>query len=46
MEERAYERDLKLDLLATQRRCGGQGRNLVKCAGELNRRLDQRRALK
>jgi hypothetical protein len=36
----------KPDLLATQRGRGGQGRNLVKCAGKLNRRLDERGALK
>jgi hypothetical protein len=29
-----------------QRGRGGQGGNLVKCAGKLNRRLDQCRALK
>jgi hypothetical protein len=44
MHEWGYERDLKLDLLATQHRSGGQGRNLVKRASELSTRLDQRRA--
>ena len=45
VHERGYERDLKLDLLATQRRRGGQGRDLVKCARELLYGFDQRRAL-
>ena len=44
MDEWGYERDLKPDLLATQRGRGGQGRYLVNCAGKLNRRLDQHRA--
>ena len=35
MEEWGYERDLKLDLFATQCRRGGQGRDLVKGTGEL-----------
>ena len=39
MDERGYERDLKLDLLATQRGRGGQGRDLVKGARELLYRL-------
>ena len=39
------ERDLKLDLLATQRRRGGQGRDLVERARELLRGFNQRRAL-
>ena len=45
MDERGYERDLKLDLLATQRRRGGQGRDLVEGARELLYGFDQRRAL-
>ena len=45
MDEGGYERDLKLDLLATQRGCGGQGRDLIECAGELLCGFDQRRAL-
>ena len=40
-----YERDLKLDLLATQRGRGGQGRDLVERTRELLRSFDQRRAL-
>ena len=35
MHERVYERDLKLDLLATQRGSGGQGRDLGKRTREL-----------
>src|SRR5215469_3822026 len=35
MEKRSYERDLKPDLLTTQRRSGGQGRNLVQSTGDL-----------
>jgi hypothetical protein len=46
MHEWCYKRDLKLDLLATQRRCGWQDRDLVEGAGELRRSFDQRRALK
>ena len=46
MDQWGYERDLKPDLFATQRGRGGQGRNLVKCAGKLNCRLNQCRALK
>ena len=45
MDERGYERDLKLDLLAAQRGRGGQGRDLVERARELLYGLDQRRAL-
>jgi hypothetical protein len=44
MHERGYERDLKLDLFATHRGRGRQGRDLVECAGELRYRLNQRRA--
>ena len=44
MDEWGYERDLKLDLLATQRRRAGQGRDLLEGAGELGRGFDQRRA--
>ena len=40
-----YERDLKLDLLATQRGRGGQGRDLVKRTCELLCGFNQRRAL-
>ena len=35
------QRDLKLDLLATQRRRAGQGRDLIEGAGELGHRLHQ-----
>ena len=35
MHEWSYERDLKLDLFATQRGGVGQGRDLVECAREL-----------
>ena len=45
MDEWGYERDLKLDLLATQRGRGGQGRDLVKGTRELLYGFDQRRAL-
>src|SRR5271166_2987752 len=45
MDEWGYERDLKLDLFATQRWRTGQRRNLIKRVGELSRRLNQRRAL-
>ena len=44
MDEWGDECDLKLDLLATQRGRAGQGRDLVKRAGELGRGFDQRRA--
>ncbi len=44
MHEWGDERDLKLDLLATQRRRAGQGRDLIEGAGELGRGFDQRRA--
>ena len=37
--------DLKLDLLATQRGCCRQRRNLVEGTGELGHRFDQRGAL-
>jgi hypothetical protein len=40
----SYERDLKLDLLSAKSGRGWQGRNLVKCAGELLCSFDQRRA--
>ena len=43
MHEWGDERDLKLDLLATQRRRAGQGRDLIEGAGELGRGFDQRR---
>ena len=39
VDERGYERDLKLDLLAAQGRRAGQGRNLGKRTRELRRRL-------
>ena len=45
MEERGYQRDLKLDLLATQRRRAGQGRDLLERTRELCHGFDQRRAL-
>ena len=45
MDEWSYERDLKLDLLATQRGRGGQGRDLVEGARELLYGFNQRRAL-
>src|SRR6476620_10344826 len=45
MDERGYERDLKLDLFATQRWSCGQGLDLGKCARELLCGFDQRRAL-
>jgi hypothetical protein len=44
MNEWGYERDLKLDLFAAQRRSGRQGRDLRERAVELSSRLDQRRA--
>jgi hypothetical protein len=44
MDERGYERDLQLDLFATQRRSAGQGLNLRQSAGELRHSLHQRRA--
>ena len=44
MDKWVYERDLKLDLLATQRGSGGQGRNLGEGARELLCGLGQRRA--
>ena len=45
MDERRYERDLKLDLFATKRWSGGQGRDLVERTCELLGGFDQRRAL-
>ena len=45
MNEWGYERDLKLDLLATQRWSTGQGRDLVESTGELFCGFNQRRAL-
>src|SRR5262249_36608977 len=45
MDERGYERDLKLDLLATQRGRGGQGRDLIESTGGLRDCLNQRRAI-
>ena len=44
MDERVDERDLKLDLLATQRRRAGQGRDLIESAGQLGYGFYQRRA--
>jgi hypothetical protein len=44
MDQRGYERDLKLDLFATKRARAGQSRNLRKRAGELLCGFDQRRA--
>ena len=43
MHEWGDQRDLKLDLLATQRRRAGQGRDLIEGKGELGRGFDQRR---
>ena len=43
VDERSYERDLKLDLLTTQRRRAGQGRDLHQRPRELGRGFDQRR---
>jgi hypothetical protein len=43
--EWGYERDLKFDLLATQRRSGRQGRDLGKRTRELLCSFNQRRAL-
>ena len=40
-----YERDLELDLFATQRRSGGQGRDLGKCTRKLLYGFDERGAL-
>jgi hypothetical protein len=45
VEEWGYEADLKPDLLATQRRRAGQGRDLLEATSELGRGFDQRRAL-
>ena len=45
MHEWGYERDLKFDLVAPQRRRGGQDRNPVQSAGELRNRFHQGRAL-
>ena len=45
MDERGYQRDLKLDLLAAQRRRGRQRRDLIKRARELLYGFNQRRAL-
>ena len=45
VDERGYERDLKLDLLATQRGRAGQDRDLVERARELRHGFNQRRAL-
>jgi hypothetical protein len=44
MDEWSYERDLMLDLLATQRRSGWQGGNLVESASELRHGFNQCRA--
>src|SRR5215472_4814760 len=46
MDEWGYERDLKLDLLATQGGRAGQGSNLGKRAAKVRCSLYQRRALK
>ena len=45
MEKWGYERDLKLDLFATQRACGGQGGNVAEGARELLCGFNHRRAL-
>ena len=44
MDEWGDERDLKLDLLTTQRRRARQGRDLLEGPGELGRGFSQRRA--
>jgi hypothetical protein len=44
MDEWGYERDLKLDLLAAQRRRARQRRHLVEAPGELGYGFGQRRA--
>jgi hypothetical protein len=46
MEERRYERDLKLDLFATQGGRGGQGRDLVERTRKLLCGFSQRRSLR
>src|SRR4051794_28368987 len=46
VNERSYERDLELDLLATKRRRAWQGRGLLEGPGELGRGFGQRRAIK
>src|SRR5580700_9456728 len=43
MNDRGYERDLQLDLFATQRGRGWQGRDLVEGTCELSYRFNQRR---
>src|ERR1700745_1487081 len=45
MDDWGYERDLKLDLLATQGRRAGQGRDLLEGTGELGRGFRKRRAI-
>jgi hypothetical protein len=45
MDKWSYERDLKSDLLATQRRRVGQGRDLLEGPGELGRGFGQGRAV-
>jgi len=45
MDKWSYERDLKSDPLATQRRRVGQGRDLLEGPGELGRGFGQRRAV-
>ena len=45
MHERGDERDLKPDLLATQRGSGGQGRDLAEGVRELLCGFNQRRTL-
>jgi hypothetical protein len=45
MDERGDERDLKFDLVATQRRRAGQGRDLLERPRELGRGFGQRRAV-
>ena len=42
MEERSYERDLKLDLVAAQCRSAGQDRNFSKRPAKLLCGFDQR----
>src|SRR5262249_11254769 len=44
MEQWGYDRDVKLDLFTTQCRSAGQGRHLVKSAGELRHSFYERGA--
>src|SRR3954470_16934992 len=44
MDQRSYERDLKIDLVPAQRCRSRQARDLLERASELSRSFDQRRA--